>query len=174
MSNFIELPQFEIRKPCHENWDAMTGDGASQADKKRHCAMCEKSVFNLSEMTRAEVNGVLSSNESVCVRMQKRADGSIVTKQSSPGLFSRVSAVLVSVVASLTLAGCARDTTPANSTSPAPLTGKSVVPAPMGEVEMGDICVIPEEGLSVEEAPMIMGRVRIDRHQVADGDLTGD
>lgn len=156
MSKYIELPQLEIRKPCRENWDAMSG-----AEQSRHCGICEKSVFNLSEMTRSEVQEILCLGESVCVRMQKRNDGSIVTKNPKRGLFGKASAVVISMVASLTLAGCTRDATPTN-TSPPSVADQAVVPAAMGEAVavMGDVMVLPEDDANIEEErPVIMGQV---------------
>lgn len=60
------------------NWDSMSGD-----EKIRHCNSCDKSVFNLAQMTRAEIEAVLlaqmNTGRTACIRMYKRPDGIVVT-----------------------------------------------------------------------------------------------
>ena len=69
------LDSIDVPAPCPKSWDAMTGD-----NKARVCASCEKDVHNISGMTRGEVKKLLfQSNESVCIRMEKDADGRIKT-----------------------------------------------------------------------------------------------
>jgi hypothetical protein len=78
------LPMLEdvrVASPCSANWDAMTGD-----DRVRHCGSCNKSVFNLSAMNRSEAEALLQSvNESICVRLYRRADGTVMTADCPVG-----------------------------------------------------------------------------------------
>ncbi len=72
------IDELEIVSPCSMNWDSMEGD-----DKIRHCESCDKSVFNLAQMTRKEIEGVLlaqmNTGRTACIRMYKRPDGTVVT-----------------------------------------------------------------------------------------------
>src|SRR3954469_19985825 len=43
------LDQIQVASPCTADWSQMTGD-----DRTRHCGACQKNVYNLSGMTRAE------------------------------------------------------------------------------------------------------------------------
>lgn len=56
----------------------MSGD-----EKIRHCNSCDKSVFNLAQMTRIEIEAVLlaqmNTGRTACIRMYKRPDGTVVT-----------------------------------------------------------------------------------------------
>ena len=43
------LDRIDVRVPCAEDWNAMTGD-----DRARHCGRCKLTVYNLSAMTHDE------------------------------------------------------------------------------------------------------------------------
>jgi hypothetical protein len=59
----------------------MVGD-----ERVRVCNGCEKQVFNLSEMTRAEAEALLATRGiKPCVRFYRRADGTILTADCAPG-----------------------------------------------------------------------------------------
>lgn len=54
---------FEVKDPCSESWDEMTGN-----DEVRFCSHCAKSVNNISTMTRKEARKlVLRSNGTICL-----------------------------------------------------------------------------------------------------------
>ena len=76
----IPLNQISVATPCHESWDDMTGD-----DKKRFCCGCKKNVFNLSAMTEAEAQTVLSVGNP-CVRFYRRVDGTVLTQDCPVGV----------------------------------------------------------------------------------------
>ena len=58
-----------IPEPCHESWEAMTGD-----DRRRHCASCDLSVVDLSALTRDEASVLLATRgEHRCVRYEHDA-----------------------------------------------------------------------------------------------------
>jgi hypothetical protein len=49
-------------------------------DRVRHCDICQKKVFNLSEMRKDEIGPLLlGHSEPPCVRLYRRPDGTIVT-----------------------------------------------------------------------------------------------
>ncbi len=79
-SSKVSLDVLSIKEPCTEDWDEMEGDA-----RVRHCALCDRNVFNLSEMTRDEAERVVSGAEGrVCVRFYKRADGTVTTTDCAP------------------------------------------------------------------------------------------
>jgi hypothetical protein len=65
-----------IATPCNADWDEMLGD-----DRTRRCGVCNRDVLDLSAYTLEEVDAfVLSVNEPPCIRLYRRADGTIVTR----------------------------------------------------------------------------------------------
>ncbi len=76
------LDGLRIASPCKASWDDMVGD-----DRVRFCGLCAKNVFNVSGMTRDEAYTLLraSQNESVCMRLYKRADGTVITADCPEG-----------------------------------------------------------------------------------------
>ena len=73
--------KFEIASPCEESWDDMSGD-----DKCRHCALCDKNVYNFESMDEAEILGLLKSGNEVCARVFAREDGKVLLDDCSIGL----------------------------------------------------------------------------------------
>lgn len=81
--------------------------------RQRFCNHCQRTVHNFSEMTTADVQSLLDSDERVCAKLKKRCDGSIVTfdgnKQtliSRRNWFGRLVAMAASVVSVVFLGGC--------------------------------------------------------------------
>ncbi len=78
----FNVEQLKIAKPCGVGWETMTGD-----EKKRHCELCELSVYNIEAMTAFEVELLFTkTNGRLCGRIRRRADGTVVTKQCPKGL----------------------------------------------------------------------------------------
>ncbi len=76
------LDDIRVASPCHERWDAMTGD-----EQTRHCGSCQKNVYNLSAMTREAAEALVREKEGkLCVRYYRRADGTILTADCSVGV----------------------------------------------------------------------------------------
>ncbi|MEZ4390179.1 MAG: hypothetical protein R3A48_03710 [Polyangiales bacterium] len=76
------LDNVRVASPCHERWDEMTGDAQA-----RHCARCDKSVYNLSAMTRDAAEALLRQREGrICVRYYRRVDGTILTADCPVGV----------------------------------------------------------------------------------------
>jgi hypothetical protein len=60
----------------------MSGD-----DRQRHCELCELNVFNVGGMTTGEVERLVLGNKGqLCVRLYRRADGTVITKDCPVGL----------------------------------------------------------------------------------------
>lgn len=85
--NFIPLEAMQVASPCDRDWNAMRGD-----DSARFCQSCAKHVYNLSGMTRAEAENLIRSHErdmaegEFCIRLSRRADGTIITDNCPIGL----------------------------------------------------------------------------------------
>jgi hypothetical protein len=78
----FDLQQLKIASPCYERWDNMKGD-----DRVRHCASCKLNVFNVREMTKAEVEQLVESTQGrLCVRLYKRWDGTVLTADCPVGV----------------------------------------------------------------------------------------
>ena len=68
------LDNIRVGTPCRVAWDAMPGD-----ERKRACSKCEKNVYNISELTRAEAEALIIQHEGkLCVRYYQRPDGTIL------------------------------------------------------------------------------------------------
>lgn len=75
------LPNIRIASPCTADWNAMTGD-----ERVRHCAQCDKDVFNLSAMTRVEAEAlIVEKNHDLCARYYQRKDGTILLSDCEVG-----------------------------------------------------------------------------------------
>jgi NCAIR mutase (PurE)-related protein len=98
------LDNIRVASPCPAAWDAMVGD-----DRVRHCAQCNKNVYNLTNMTRAEAEMLIAGrNGELCVRYYQRSDGTIITSDCTIGVKRkrrrRIIAAGIALVASATAA----------------------------------------------------------------------
>ena len=60
----------------------MTGD-----DRVRHCQSCQLNIYNTADMTAQEVQHLIENREGrLCIRMYRRADGTVLTKDCPVGL----------------------------------------------------------------------------------------
>ena len=77
------LDKLSIAAPCSADWEKMTGD-----ERARFCSLCRKHVYNISAMSRTEAEALIREKEGgrVCLRMFKRADGTVVVDNCPVGL----------------------------------------------------------------------------------------
>jgi hypothetical protein len=76
------LDALVIAKPCPASWDAMAGD-----DRVRHCELCKLNVYNIAALTNADALGLIERSEGrLCVRLYKRADGTVLTVDCPVGV----------------------------------------------------------------------------------------
>jgi TonB family protein len=78
------LSRIEIAKPCHANWEDMTGD-----ERVRACQLCHLNVYNISTMTENEAESFLLERlqeDRVCITLYRRSDGTIITDNCPRGL----------------------------------------------------------------------------------------
>jgi hypothetical protein len=93
--------QVHIASPCHESWDAMSGDEA-----RRFCDVCDKHVHDLSAMRHDDAAALLRERgEGLCVRYTAEADGTLRFRDLVPAA-SLTRRVLRTVFASALLAAC--------------------------------------------------------------------
>lgn len=84
------LDRVRLASPCTARWEDMTGD-----DRTRFCRQCQKHVFNLTAMSRAEVEQLVREKEgNFCGRFYQRGDGRILTANCPVGQRRRRSRVI--------------------------------------------------------------------------------
>ncbi len=78
------MKRTQIAAPCEAKWEDMQGD-----DKTRFCGDCKLHVMNAAAMTDEEVVAQIARaqrGERVCMRLYKRADGTLITENCPVGL----------------------------------------------------------------------------------------
>ena len=97
------LDLVQVASPCHVSWNEMTGD-----DRQRFCRQCNLHVYDLSGMTRDEAESfVAGASGRTCVRLFRRADGTVLTRDCPVGLramrlrFIRAAAALAGMILAL-------------------------------------------------------------------------
>jgi hypothetical protein len=96
------LPNIRMANPCPADWNAMRGD-----DRVRACATCDKNVYNLSAMTRADAEAlIVSKHGDLCAQYWQRADGTIILSDCTVQL-TRRRRTLAAFAAVTALAGAA-------------------------------------------------------------------
>ncbi|MDR3615456.1 MAG: hypothetical protein P4L53_17995 [Candidatus Obscuribacterales bacterium] len=81
------LNDIQIASPCPVSWGDMA---PTSEDAKRFCGNCRKHVYSIDRLSANEARelilGACANNSSVCVRLFKRADGTIITDDCPVGL----------------------------------------------------------------------------------------
>ena len=79
------LNSIHIASPCEAPWEEMKGD-----ERVRFCAQCKLNVYNISEMTTEEAEKLVREGEGggLCLRLYRRADGMVLTRDCPVGLFA--------------------------------------------------------------------------------------
>ena len=76
------LDDIRVATPCSEPWSQMTGDA-----RVRSCDACQQRVYDISELTRDEVQALIVEREgALCVRYYQRHDGTILLKDCAIGV----------------------------------------------------------------------------------------
>lgn len=106
-----QLDSIRIASPCHVRWDSMSGD-----ERSRFCSSCQLRVYNLAAMTAEEAADLISKSDgNLCVRLYRRRDGTILTRdcptgQKARGLRKRWAAALSALTALTVFIGMPRRT----------------------------------------------------------------
>jgi hypothetical protein len=152
MNMRIDLDNIRVASPCHARWNDMDGD-----ERARFCGQCSKHVFNLSAMTRAQIEILVREKEGkFCGRFYRRADGRMLTADC-PSRLRRVRERMASIGGALcalllSLAGCS----PRQTSSPPTQT--------TGKILMGDVA-LPPPVCSTNLTPEVMGLVALPARQ---------
>ncbi len=81
---YFSIDELQVASPCSAPWTDMTG-----SDTVRLCSQCEKNVYDLSLLTRAEAAQLIREKEGkLCIRFFKRADGTVLTADCPKGLLA--------------------------------------------------------------------------------------
>lgn len=75
------LNKIMISSPCSIGWENMDGD-----ERVRFCNACQLNVYNTSQMTKKEVVALMSNGKANCLRIYRRADGTMMTEDCPVGL----------------------------------------------------------------------------------------
>ena len=99
----FDVNSLRVASPCSVGWETMSGD-----ERTRHCHLCSLNVYNVSALTPAEVENLILKREGrVCIRMYRRADGTVLTKDCPVGFraiqkrAARLAGALLAVVLGL-------------------------------------------------------------------------
>jgi hypothetical protein len=75
------LEELRIARPCPARWDDMQGD-----DRVRFCGSCQKNVYNLSALSRAEAMRLVAEHEGrLCALLYRRPDGTVLAADCPVG-----------------------------------------------------------------------------------------
>lgn len=78
----FDINSLRVASPCTVGWETMSGD-----ERVRHCNSCELNIYNITEMTKLEVEDLITKRKDrVCIRLYKRADGTVLTKDCPVGI----------------------------------------------------------------------------------------
>jgi len=146
MKMTINVDEIRVASPCNARWNDMSGD-----ERARYCGQCSKHVFNLSAMTRAQIETLVREKEGkFCGRFHRRADGTMLTADC-PSRLRRVRARLAKMggaLCALVLSfwGCA-------PRQPNGTHGGASVQTVMGDV------AVPSVACPTNHPPEIMGKI---------------
>ena len=81
MNMKIDVDNIRVASPCNARWEDMDGD-----ERARFCGQCRKHVFNLSAMTRTQIESLIREKEGkLCGRFYQRPDGRMITADCPTG-----------------------------------------------------------------------------------------
>jgi hypothetical protein len=147
MKMTINVDEIRVASPCHARWNDMDGD-----ERARFCGQCSKHVFNLSAMTRGQIETLVREKEGkFCGRFHRRADGTLLTadcpsrRRRMRARLAKIGGALCALV--LSVLGC---------------SGRQANPnrGETGQVLMGDVAMPVAVG-ATNQPPVIMGKIAL-------------
>jgi hypothetical protein len=147
MKMTFNVDEIRVASPCHARWNDMDGD-----ERARFCGQCSKHVFNLSSMTRGQIETLVREKEGkFCGRFHRRADGTMLTAdcpsrlRKMRGRLAKLGGALGALV--LSVLGC---------------SGRQANPnrGETGQVLMGDVAMPVAVG-ATNKPPEIMGKIAL-------------
>jgi hypothetical protein len=156
------LASIRIATPCDASWDAMAGD-----DRVRHCALCDKKVYDVSQLTSAEAVALFGTDTLPCLRLHRRRDGTILTSDCPRGVAraKRRLAIAGATAAGVALAAAyggdaVRVLTPPEATTDRVIDVSMGEPIPTGPFELDEHAFFREQPsareLPVPDADVVM------------------
>jgi hypothetical protein len=147
------LPQVaraKIASPCSERWDTMLGDGAVRA-----CSRCEKKVFDLSQMTLGQAEALIAENATgdLCVRLYRRADGTMLFSDCVVGARGVVKRDALRIGAAIAIGGA----TLAWTSAPAPIAASAAPRPSSAEARAAADAFLHAAARPVEPTPAVLG-----------------
>jgi hypothetical protein len=142
------LPMLErvyIASPCSVPWESMSGD-----ERARLCASCNKTVYDVSAMTRDEAESLLTAKGTdACLRIFRRFDGTVITADCPVGVEKKKRArrrgAIAGALAATAAATAGFALTQRSATSAAPTAHARTTPTPDGlQMPPGAIAITPE------------------------------
>lgn len=144
MDTKTDLDRIRVASPCNARWNDMVGD-----ERARFCGQCSRHVFNLSAMTRPQIEMLVGNTEGkFCGWFYQRPDGRMLTadcpsrlrqlRQRMAGVGGALCALALAVL------GCSSRREPETN----------------GQILMGDVAVAPAGGVT-NQPPEIMGRIAL-------------
>ncbi len=166
------IHNLQIATPCKADWNEMSGD-----ERKRFCGACKLHVYNISAMTLPEAEALIAGADGgrVCVRMFRRADGTVMTQDCPVGLAAKLKSRVKKTVAYVSAAAALAIAWVVNTRQEGPITthpvGGSELKATMGEsmpqnpvqgqMMTGDVQCFPANKPSAQRE---FGRLRVGRN----------
>lgn len=145
------LDLVQVASPCHVSWDEMSGD-----NRRRFCRHCNPHVYNLSDMPRTEAEAFVSQAEGrTCIRMVRREDGTVLTRDCPVGLravrqrlvraVAALAGLVLALVSGTVFAGRLKNLSIPGLTRPADAYSEWIEPGSTKTkyVVMGSVCVLP-------------------------------
>ena len=143
----------EIRHPCEESWDAMEPRGEG-----RFCARCDRTVVDLSHLTRAQAEArVARARGRVCLGLRMDARTHTPIFRPEPSVAPRWAGGVV-LAAALT-GGCASTSSETNERTEAPAIAPETPPTTGSAPPGPPMTPVDAEALAVLEPPMVTGPV---------------
>ena len=179
----INVDEIRVASPCNARWNDMAG-----YERARFCGQCSKHVFNLSAMTRAQIETLVQEKEGkFCGRFYRRADGRMLTADCPSRLrrfrerMAKIGGALCAMLLSFTGCSSKRDDHTLGSvrvimgdvalpptvcaTNPTPeIMGKIAMPNPVppqqtnSHVLMGEIFIPPDTNSAAPSKPTETGK----------------
>jgi hypothetical protein len=142
MKMTINVDEIRVASPCNARWNDMAGD-----ERARFCGQCSKHVFNLSAMTRVQIETLVREKEGkFCGRFHRRPDGTMLTADCPSALrrlrerVAKIGGALCALA--LSAAGCSSRRGDATA----------------GQIVMGDVAM-PPVVCTTNNPPEIMGNI---------------
>lgn len=79
----LQMKNIMIASPCTVDWNTMDGD-----DRVRVCGACKHKVYDSSKLTSKEIIELMARDSNACLKIYRRADGTLLTEDCPFGLRS--------------------------------------------------------------------------------------